>query len=124
MGAGRNRNYNPRTGTWTRPKAWYDTGRKSSRGRKKSGCYVATAIYGSYDCPEVWILRRYRDNYLSNSLLGKVFIKSYYAISPAIVKLFGSTNWFNKIFRNLLDQKIAKLKSEGYSSERYVDPEY
>ena len=25
------------------------------------GCYVATAVYGSYDCPEVWTLRRYRD---------------------------------------------------------------
>ena len=25
------------------------------------GCYVATAVYGSYDCPEVWVLRRYRD---------------------------------------------------------------
>ena len=22
------------------------------------GCYVATAVYGSYDCPEVWTLRR------------------------------------------------------------------
>ena len=24
-------------------------------------CYVATAVYGSYDCPEVWTLRRFRD---------------------------------------------------------------
>lgn len=24
------------------------------------GCYVATAVYGSYDCPQVWTLRRFR----------------------------------------------------------------
>ena len=28
---------------------------------KKQGCYIATCVYGSYDCPQVWILRRYRD---------------------------------------------------------------
>jgi len=26
-----------------------------------AGCYIATAVYGSYNCPEVWTLRRYRD---------------------------------------------------------------
>ena len=36
---------------------------KSSNAEAKSsgGCYVATAVYGSYDCPQVWTLRRYRD---------------------------------------------------------------
>lgn len=29
------------------------------------GCYVATAVYGSYDCPQVWTLRRFRDNTLA-----------------------------------------------------------
>ncbi len=32
-----------------------------------SGCYIATAVYGSYDCPEVWVLRRYRDYKLSKT---------------------------------------------------------
>ena len=118
MGAGRNPSYNPRTGKWTRPKAWYDTGR---RGRKKNGCYVATAIYGSYDCPEVWTLRRYRDNHLAKNLLGRLFIEMYYSVSPAFVKLFGKTNWFNKIFRSSLDLMVKKLKKQGYSSDRYED---
>lgn len=25
------------------------------------GCYIATSVYGSYDCPEVWNLRCFRD---------------------------------------------------------------
>ena len=40
----------------------------------KSGCYVATCVYGSYDCPEVWRLRRYRDEYLDAHWWGRYFI--------------------------------------------------
>ena len=46
---------------------------------KSGGCYVATAVYGSYDCPEVWTLRRYRDYELDTTWYGRVFIKTYYA---------------------------------------------
>lgn len=28
--------------------------------KEKAGCYIATCVYGSYDCPQVWILRRFR----------------------------------------------------------------
>ena len=33
------------------------------------GCYVATCVYGSYDCPQVWTLRRFRDNTLAETML-------------------------------------------------------
>lgn len=39
------------------------------------GCYIATAVYGSYDCPHVWILRRYRDSVLSKNMVRKNFYK-------------------------------------------------
>ena len=55
------------------------------------GCYVATAVYGSYDCPQVWTLRRYRDYTLAETWLGRLFILLYYAISPTLVKWFGET---------------------------------
>lgn len=85
------------------------------------GCYVATAVYGSYDCPEVWTLRRYRDQYLSESLLGRSFIRLYYAISPTLVKWFGGKAWFNRMFRSRLDRMVSKLKSKGYESTPYFD---
>ncbi len=31
----------------------------SSQHNESSGCYIATAVYGSYDCPPVWTLRRF-----------------------------------------------------------------
>lgn len=88
------------------------------------GCYVATCVYGSYDCPEVWMLRRYRDNYLAKSFFGKGFIKIYYAVSPTIVKRFGSANCFRRFWRGVLDNKIAKLKKHGYESTPYEDEKY
>ena len=89
--------------------------------KKKNGCYIATAVYGSYDCPEVWVLRRYRDYNLDSTNIGKAFIKIYYAISPYVVKLFGKTKWFNRYWRNKLDKKVLLLKSQGYKDTPYDD---
>ena len=85
------------------------------------GCYIATAVYGSYDCPQVWTLRRYRDNRLRATWLGRVFVKCYYAVSPLMVKLFGRTKWFNSFWRKVLDKKVSKLKSKGFDDTPYRD---
>ena len=67
------------------------TGRALRGGRrKKKGCYIATSVYGSYDCPEVWALRRFRDDTLEKTFLGRGFITLYYSISPTLVKIFGN----------------------------------
>ena len=89
--------------------------------RKKKGCYVATSVYGSYDCPEVWVLRRYRDTVLDNHIMGKLFIHSYYAISPLLVSLFGSFSWWNRLFKKRLDKLVVKLKAKGFSDTPYKD---
>ena len=88
---------------------------------KIKGCYVATAVYGSYDCPQVWALRRYRDDYLSAHWFGRAFIKLYYTLSPTAVALFGKTKWFNKVWRGILDRKVRKLKAKGYQDTPYND---
>ena len=93
----------------------------SSTSSVKAGCYIATCVYQSYDCPEVWCLRRYRDQYLSNRVFGRLFIKFYYATSPTLVKWFGKTKWFNKMFRPFLDKKVNKLIKKGYSTLPYQD---
>lgn len=86
-----------------------------------SGCYIATAVYGSYDCPEVWTLRRYRDNILSKTRYGRLFIKIYYAISPKLVKWFGTTQWFKMLWRHKLDKKVLNLQKSGVKSTPYID---
>ena len=89
--------------------------------RNAQGCYVATAVYGSYDCPEVWTLRSFRDYKLATNPYGRLFIKLYYATSPTIVKLFGNRQWFAKFFRGRLDKFVSRLQSQGVSSEKYED---
>lgn len=85
------------------------------------GCYIATAVYGSYDCPPVWTLRRFRDRYLAKSWCGRVFIRLYYALSPKLVKAFKDTKWFARICKCPLDRLVAYLMKKGYDDTVYVD---
>lgn len=88
---------------------------------KSGGCYVATAVYGSYDCPQVWTLRRYRDNTLAETWYGRVFIRTYYAVSPTIVKWFGDTVWFKNLWKGRLDRMVSALQEKGVEGTPYED---
>ncbi|MBE7087667.1 MAG: hypothetical protein E7369_05165 [Clostridiales bacterium] len=88
---------------------------------KYTGCYVATCVYGSYNCPQVWTLRRYRDNTLATTWYGRAFIRCYYAISPTLVKWFGETKWFKKMWQGKLDRMVKKLQDRGVESTPYED---
>lgn len=94
---------------------------EESLNNQQAGCYVATAVYGSYDCPEVWTLRRFRDFTLAKTWYGRAFIHTYYAISPTLVKLFGQTKWFKKLWKEPLDNLVSKLQSEGFENTPYND---
>lgn len=85
------------------------------------GCYIATAVYGSYDCPEVWTLRRYRDLTLDETWYGRLFIKVYYAISPTFVKYFGNVKTFKTFGKKYLDKMVSKLNSKGFDNTPYKD---
>lgn len=101
-----------------------NTYRPSYRPTSSSGCYIASCVYGSYDCPQVWILRRYRDANLGSSWFGRLFIKVYYTFSPLLVKMFGKTKWFKAIWKKYLDKKVQKLKDAGYESTPYNDKKW
>lgn len=94
---------------------------KNSTLKPVGGCYVATAVYGSYDCPQVWTLRRYRDYTLAKTWYGRAFIHTYYAISPTLVKWFGQAEWFQKLWRGRLDRMVQRLNVEGYKNTPYND---
>lgn len=89
-----------------------------------SGCYVATCVYGSYDCPQVWTLRRYRDKTLASTWYGRVFIHIYYAISPTIVKYFGNTQWFKNFWKSKLNKMVSNLRAKGMEDTPYQDKEW
>ncbi len=95
---------------------------KSSQNKQSSGgCYIATCVYDSYDCPQVWTLRRFRDFRLSKSFWGRIFIRTYYKISPKAVKLFGNKSWFRTFWKKRLDKMIFKLQRDGYDNTPYYD---
>lgn len=75
----------------------------------KTGCYIATAIYGSYDAAEVMTLRRFRDERLELTFAGRVFIRGYYAVSPLLVRRFGHIQWIRYHVKKILDYLVAYL---------------
>jgi|GEM_PF-2540303 len=85
------------------------SGKSQSSSSGGGGCYIATCVYGSYDCPEVWTLRQYRDNTLSQYTLGRLFIRAYYGVSPTIVTIFGKAKWFQSIAKPVLDKIVSML---------------
>lgn len=93
----------------------------SSSSSSGGGCYVATAVYGSYDCPQVWTLRRFRDYTLSKTWYGRAFIRTYYAISPTLVKWFGHTGWFKRMWKGKLDRLVVSLNAGGVEDTPYED---
>ena len=83
----------------------YDRTTKSG----SSGCYIATAVYGSYTCREVVALRRYRDDYLAKRPFGRAFIKLYYAVSPTLAKAIRPDSALGRRIKAFLDRKVEKL---------------
>ncbi len=94
------------------------------KAKKPGGCYVATCVYGSYDCPEVWTLRRYRDNTLASTWYGRAFIHTYYAVSPTLVRWFGDTDWFKQMWRGTLDHMVNGLREKGVEDTPYEDRDW
>lgn len=69
----------------------------------------------------MWTLRRYRDYTLAGTWYGRAFVKTYYAISPTLVKWFGNTEWFKKMWRGKLDSIVERLQSKGVEDTPYED---
>lgn len=76
---------------------------------KVSKCYIATAVYGSYDAPEVLVLRRFRDEVLSKSLPGRAFIRTYYKVSPPAARHLENAGRLNRLVRHILDKIVHRL---------------
>ena len=99
-------------------------GYQYNQSTQKSGCYVATAVYGSYDCPEVWTLRRFRDNTLTKSWYGRMFVHAYYALSPTLVKWFGQSKGFKNLCKPFLDNLVVRLNDKGVMNTKYNDKQW
>ena len=77
-----------------------------------SGCFIATAVYGGYDTPQVQQLRAFRDQRLS-SKFGQRIVDFYYRISPPIALWLGPRPGVSALVRILLDGIVWSIKTSG-----------
>jgi len=95
-----------------------------SRDTKRSGCFIATAVYGKEDVKEIRILRRFRDDFLVKRRTGKSFVSLYYYLSPSIAKVIGGSRWGRYLVRSIVLRPIlwfickANLMSKSRSGGR------
>ena len=52
-----------------------------------TGCFIATAAYGSPVHPYIGVLRDFRDRYLMTNRLGRGFVELYYKYSPFFAEI-------------------------------------
>lgn len=76
----------------------------------KSGCFIATAAYGSYLDPHVMVLRHFRDNVLLQSKPGTAFVEFYYKHSPPIADFIAQHDSLRTIIRLALTPLIFVVK--------------
>ena len=74
------------------------------------GCFIATAAYGTAMSAEIDYLRRWRDEELQGSTIGREFINIYYSISPPIAKQVKRHHILQRLVRTLLKPVIIFLK--------------
>ncbi len=84
----------------------YDISRRTSGGN----CFIATAAYGSDMEPDVMTLRRFRDNVLLRTDIGRAFVQLYYRMSPPIAATIRPHDSLRALTRGMLAPVIYSVK--------------
>ena len=75
-----------------------------------SGCFIATAAYGSPLATELDTLREFRDQGLSQTALGSSLIQLYYAMSPPLAEAIAGSSGLRALVRFCLNPIVVVLK--------------
>jgi len=84
----------------------HDTAEPSKR---VSACYIATAVYGDEDAPQVLRLRQFRDETLHRSVPGRWLSHLYYRFSPPLAQKLKNARFVNRLVRRVLDRVVKIL---------------
>ncbi len=78
-------------------------------GGGSSGCFIATAAYGSYLHPQVRLLRNFRDQHLLTNAPGRAFVALYYRLSPPLAEFIAGNELLRAMTRLALLPFIAAV---------------
>ena len=85
-----------------------------------SGCFIATAAFGTPMSKEVQILRRFRDAYLLTNYLGQQFVSLYYKLSPPIADFIRGNEYLRAAVRAML-RPVVWLVQKFSTEDRHPD---
>lgn len=79
-------------------------------GGGSSGCFIATAAYGTPLNAEIDALRAVRDRYMLNNPIGSLFANAYYRLSPPIAEEVSASGPLQVVVRTLVAPLVALSK--------------
>ncbi|MDX1410029.1 MAG: CFI-box-CTERM domain-containing protein, partial [Saprospiraceae bacterium] len=75
---------------------------RGDEGGDESGCFIATAAYGSPLAAEVDLLRQFRDRFLLPFTAGQFLVRAYYFSSPPLAALISRHSGLQAVMRVIL----------------------
>ena len=97
-------------GGWGVPKNRHGDNDDNGGGGGGGGCFVATAIYNDFNAPQVKILRKFRDELLLKSIIGRFFVQLYYQVSPPVANFIERHTFLKNIFKLPLNIFVRIIK--------------
>ena len=82
----------------------------TDEGQEKEGqCFVVTAVYGSPLAQEVNTMRIFRDEFLLRYQAGRLFVSTYYRVSPAVAQFISNRRPLRSFLRTVLLAPIVSI---------------
>lgn len=75
----------------------------------RSGCFVASHVYGSPTHPDVLLLQMLRDRFLLRSVTGRALVATYYIASPHLIRMMPAGGLVSLLLRQALLRPLARL---------------
>lgn len=79
-----------------------------------SGCFIATAAYGTPMFSELDVLRGFRDKELESNPVGRGMTTLYYSASPPIANIIARNRKMRILVRKCLGPVIHALRKKGF----------